>query len=45
MTFADKGLHSQRYGFSNSHVRMWETVKKDELWGIDAFNCGATEDS
>ena len=22
--FADKGLYSQRYGFSSSHVQMWE---------------------
>ena len=22
--FADKGLSSQRYGFSNSHVQMWK---------------------
>ena len=22
--FADKCLYSQRYGFSNSHVQMWE---------------------
>ena len=27
--FADKGLSSQSYGFSNSHVWMWELDHKD----------------
>ena len=35
--FADKGLSSQSYGFSNSHVQMWELDQKGwvdvfELW-------------
>ena len=29
--FADKGPHSQSYGFSSSHVRMWEVDHK-ESW-------------
>ena len=29
--FADKGLHSQSYGFSGSHVQMWELDRK-ESW-------------
>ena len=29
--FADKGLSSQSYGFSNSHVRMWE-LDHNEGW-------------
>ena len=27
--FADKGLHSQSYGFSSSHIRMWELDHKE----------------
>ena len=27
--FADKGLHSQSYGFSSSHVKMWELDYKE----------------
>ena len=27
--FADKGLYSQSYGFSSSHVRMWELGHKE----------------
>ena len=27
--FADKGLYSQSYGFSSSHVRMWELDQKE----------------
>ena len=34
--FADKGLNRQSYGFSSSHVWMWETTKKAESWRIDA---------
>ena len=29
--FADKGLYSQSYGFSSSHVQMWEWDHK-EIW-------------
>ena len=28
-SLADKGLHSQSYGFSSSHVRMWELDHKE----------------
>ena len=36
--FANKGLSSQGYGFSSSHVWMWElTIKKAECWRIGAF--------
>ena len=39
--FADKGLYSQSYGFSSSHVRMWELERKKvpENWApkINAF--------
>ena len=37
--FADRRLYSQSYGFSNSHVWMWELdhIKKAEHWRIHAF--------
>ena len=37
--FADKALSSQSYGFSSSHVWMWDswTIKKAEHQRIDAF--------
>ena len=35
--FANKGLSSQSYGFSSSHVWMWELDYKAEHWRIDAF--------
>ena len=36
--FANKGPSSQGYGFSSSHVWMWElTIKKAECRKIDAF--------
>ena len=36
--FADKGPSSQNYGFSSSHVRMWELDHKNAVhWRIDAF--------
>ena len=31
--FADKGLHSQSYGFSSSHVPIWELAHK-EGWAL-----------
>ena len=35
--FADKGAYSQSYGFSRSHVQMWELGhKKAEHWRTDA---------
>ena len=35
--FANKGLSSQSYGFSSSHVWMWELDYKAECWRTDAF--------
>ena len=36
--FADKGLYSQSYGFSSSHVWMWELDHKEaERQRIDTF--------
>ena len=35
--FADKSLSSQSYGFSSSHVWMWELDYKAECGRIDAF--------
>ena len=35
--FADKSPSSQSYGFSSSHVWMWELDYKAEHWRIDAF--------
>ena len=35
--FVDKGPYSQRYGFSSSHVWMWELDHKVEHWRTDAF--------
>ena len=36
--FVNKGLSSQRYGFSSSHVWMWQLdYKKAECWKIGAF--------
>ena len=35
--FANKGLSSQGYGFSSSHVWMWELDYKAECQRIDAF--------
>ena len=35
--FANEGPSSQGYGFSSSHVWMWETIKKTEHWRNDAF--------
>ena len=36
---ANKGPHSQSYGFPSSHVQMWEsrTIKKAECWRTDVF--------
>ena len=31
--FADKGLYSQSYGFSSSHVWMWELNQKED-WAL-----------
>ena len=35
--FADKGPYRQSYGFSSSHVQMWELDRKEELM---FSNCG-----
>ena len=36
--FADKGPYSQSYGFSSSHVQMWELdIKKAERQRTDAW--------
>ena len=35
--FAYKGSSSESYGFSTSHVWMWELDHKAECWRIDAF--------
>ena len=44
--FADKGPSSQSYGFSSSHVWMWELDYK-ESWASKTMllNCGVGEDS
>ena len=42
--FADKGLYSQNYGFSSSHVWMWELDHK-EGWALKNWCFGAGEDS
>ena len=36
-SFVNKGLYSQSYGFSSSHVWMWELDLKAECRRIDAF--------
>ena len=43
----DKGPSSQSYGFSSSHVRMWELdyIKKAEHQRMMLLNCGIGEDS
>ena len=39
--FADKGLYSQSYGVSSSHVRMWELDYKEVgHWRTVPLNCG-----
>ena len=44
--FVNKGLYSQNYGVSSSHVWMWElTIKKVECWRIDAFELWYWKDS
>ena len=35
--FANKGPSSQSYGFSSSHIWMWELDYKAEWWKMDAF--------
>ena len=45
--FADKGPSSQSYGFSSSHVWMWEFSPYRRLSAEELmlFNCGVREDS
>ena len=45
--FANKGLSSQSYGFSSSHVWMWELDYKEKLSAKELMllNCGVGEDS
>ena len=45
--FANKGRNNQSYGFSSSHVRMWELDKNKGLSAEESMlsNCGAGEDS
>ena len=42
---ADKGLSSQSYGFSSSHIWMWEwTIKKAKAKELMLLNCGVGQD-
>ena len=42
----NKGPCSQNYGFSSSHVWMWELdYKEAERWRIEELNYGIGEDS
>ena len=48
--FADKGPYSQSYGFSGSHVWMWELDHKEakhcrSTVELMLLNCGAKENS
>ena len=43
--FADNGPSSQSYGFSSSHVWMWELDHKESSVPKKALNCGDGEDS
>ena len=43
--FVDKGLYSQSYGFSSSHVQMWELDHKEGWEPKMLLKCGAEEDS
>ena len=44
--FANKGAYSQSYGFSSSHVQMWELDHKESLSAekLMLSNCGTGED-
>ena len=42
---ANKGLYSQNYGFSSSHVRMWELAHKEGAKELVLSNGGVGEDS
>ena len=43
--FAKKGPSSQNYGFSSSHVSMWELDHKERWVPRRLLNCGVGEDS
>ena len=44
--FASKGPSSQSYGFSNSHVWMWELdCEESQVLKLMLLNCGVGEDS
>ena len=47
--FANKGPCSQSYGFSSSHVWMWELYYKEtwalKNWTVVLLNCGVGKDS
>ena len=46
--FANKGPSSQSYGFSSSHVWMWELDHEEGWAGAEELmpsNCGSGEDS
>ena len=45
--FADKGLYSQGYGFSSSHIWTWffEPQRKLSTEELMLLNCGVGEDS
>ena len=42
---AHKGPHSQSYGFSSSHVWMWELERSLRAEEFMLSNCGAGEDA
>ena len=42
---ADTGPYSQSYGFSSSHVQIWELDHKEGWKKLILSNCGAEEDS
>ena len=44
--FTDKGLYSQSYGFSSSHVWMWELDHRElNAEELMLLKCGVGEDS
>ena len=42
--FSEKGPYSQSYGFSSSHIWMWELDHK-ECWALQLSICGVRKDS
>ena len=43
--FADKGPYSQSYGFSSSHIWMWDLDHKESAEELMILNCGVGENS